>query len=85
VDNVLDVAVLLYSDNDYWAGIDVAHANGDCALFIRGTDKNKINPNALLAKKLIVVGGPTVNHPNEVLLSGKDKYDTAAAVKKYLG
>jgi len=37
------------------------------------------------SKQLIVVGGPTTKHPNEVLLSGKDKYATAAAVAKYLG
>lgn len=79
----LDVAVLLFTKEDFWAGIDVALKNGNCAIFLRGNDQS-IPKDAMGAKKLIVVGGLTTKHPNEVLLSGKDKYDTAAAVKKYL-
>ena len=85
VTEVLDVAVLLFTDNDYWAGIDVSHANGSCAIFVRGTDKTVIHPDAKAAKKLIVVGGASTGHPSEMLLSGNTKYDTAAAVAKYLG
>lgn len=80
----LDVAVLLYTKDDYWAGTDVATKNGNCAMFVR-PDDHSVTKDAMNAKKLIVIGGPTVNHPNEVLLSGKDKYETVAAVKKYLG
>jgi len=36
------------------------------------------------AQQLVVVGGPSTKHPNQVLLSGNNKYDTAAAVAKYL-
>jgi len=82
-DNVLDIAVLLFSKEDYWSGYDVCVKNGNCALFTRfnGT----IPKEAMSAKKLIVVGGGSVNHQNEILLSGNTKYDTAQAVGKYLG
>lgn len=82
-DDVLDVAVLLFSKDDYWAGSDVAVKNG-CAVFIRNVG-NTVPADAWNAKKLIVVGGPSTGHPNEILLSGNSKYDTAAAVAKYLG
>ena len=81
--DVLDVAVLLYSKEDYWAGADVADRNGNCAIFVRPADKS-VPKDAMSAKKLIVVGGATAGHGNEVLLSGDNRYDTAAAVGKYL-
>ncbi|WP_088225600.1 peptidoglycan recognition family protein [Desulfosporosinus sp. FKB] len=83
-DSVLNVAVLLFTKDDYWAGADVAAKNGNCALFIRSANQS-VPAEAKSAKQLIVVGGPSAGHPNEVLLSGKDKYATAAAVAKYLG
>ena len=82
--DVLDVAVLLYTKEDYWAGADVAVRNGNCGMFVRPFDRT-VPHDAWNARKLIVVGGPTTGHPDEVLLSGNDKYDTAAAVKDYLG
>lgn len=77
-------AVLLYTKDDFWPGSDVAAKNGNCAIFIRNDD-HSIPKDAMNANPLFVVGGPATGHPGEVLLSGKDKYDTAAAVKKYLG
>ncbi|MDQ7092115.1 hypothetical protein REC12_00740 [Desulfosporosinus sp. PR] len=82
--DVLEVAVLLYTKEDYWAGTDVSAKNGNCALFIR-PDDHSVPKDAMSAQKLIVVGGASTGHPNEVLLSGNSKYDTAAAVAKYLG
>lgn len=82
---MLEVAVLLYTKEDFWAGSDVAAVNGNCAIFIRGVSDHSIPQDAMNAKKLIVIGGSTIGHSNEVLLSGKTKYDTAAAVGKYLG
>ena len=81
--DVLDVAVLLFTKDDYFAGGDVA-LKYNCALFIRPLDKS-VPKNAMSAKTLIVVGGPTTKHPNEVLLSGLTKYNTAETVGKYLG
>lgn len=40
---------------------------------------------AMSAVKLVVVGRPMTNHPNEVLLSGHDKYVTAAAWQRRKG
>lgn len=82
--DVLKVAVLLYSKDDYWAGADVAVRNGNCAMFVRLAD-HSVPADAMSAQKLIVVGGATTKHPNEVLLSGNNRYDTVAAVAKYLG
>lgn len=82
--DVLKVAVLLYTKEDFWAGVDVATKNGNCALFVR-SDDHSVPADSMKAEKLIVVGGPTTKHPNEVLLSGKDRYATVAAVAKYLG
>jgi len=83
-EDVLDAAVLLFTKEDYWSGTDVAAKNGNCAMFIRPAD-HSVPKDTMSAKKLIVIGGATVGHPGEVLLSGKTKYDTAAAVAKYLG
>jgi len=83
-DMSLDIAVLLFTKEDYWAGTDVAAKEGNCAMFIRPANFS-VPKDAMSAKKLIVVGGSTTGHPNEVLLSGNTKYDTAAVVKKYLG
>jgi len=81
--DVLKVAVLLYTKEDYWAGADVAAKNSNCAIFVRPVDLS-VPVDAMNAQKLIVVGGSTTKHPNEFLLSGNNKYDTAAAVGKYL-
>lgn len=81
---VLNVAVLLFTKDDYWAGADVAAKNANCAIFVR-PDDHSVPADAKSSKKLIVVGGPTTGHPNEVLLSGNNKYATANAVAKYLG
>lgn len=82
--DMLKVAVLMYSKDDYWSGSDVAVKNGGCAMFVRLSDKSA-PAEAMSAQRLVVIGGPTTKHPNEVLLSGNNKYDTAAAVAKYLG
>jgi len=83
-EDVLKVAVLLFTKEDFWAGYDVAAKNGNCAIFVRPGDLS-VPAEAQRAEKLIVVGGGTTGHKNEVLLSGNDKYATAAAVAKYLG
>jgi len=82
-DNVLEKAVLLYSKDDYFAGGDVA-LKYNCAIFIRPSDKS-CPKDAFSAKQLFVIGGSSVKHPQEVLLSGNNKFDTCAAVNKYLG
>jgi len=82
-DNVLEKAVLLYSKDDYFAGGDVA-LKYNCAIFIRPSDKSCPHE-AFLSKQLYVIGGSSVKHPNEILLSGNNKFDTCAEVNKFLG
>jgi len=82
-DNVLEKAVLLYSKDDYFAGGDIA-LKYNCAIFIRPSDKS-CPKEAFYAKQLFVIGGSSVKHPNEILLSGNNKFDTCAAVNKFLG
>jgi len=82
-DNVLEKAVLLYSKDDYFAGGDVA-LKYNCAIFIRPTDKS-CPKEAFSAKELFVIGGSSVKHPKEILLSGNNKFDTCAEVNKFLG
>lgn|GEM_PF-2043324 len=81
--DMLNVAVLLYTKEDFWAGADVSAKNGYCAIFVRPPDLS-VPAEAMSAQKLIVVGGPTTKHLNEVILSGNNKFDSAAAVAKYL-
>ena len=81
--NVLEKAVLLYSKDDYFAGGDVA-LKYNCAIFIRHADKS-CPKDAFLAKQLFIIGGSSVKHPQEILLSGNNKFDTCAEVNKYLG
>lgn len=83
-EDMLNIAVLLDTKEDFWAGYDVSVKNGNCALFIR-PDGKTVPSEAMNAKQLIVVGGAKTGHPNEVYLSGNTKYDTAEAVGKYLG
>lgn len=66
---MLNVAVLLLTKEDYWAGADVAVKNGNCAIFVRPED-HSIPADTMSAKQLLIVGGATTKHPNEVLLSG---------------
>ena len=82
-EDMLDIAILLYSKEDYWSGTDVSDKNGNCAIFIRPADKS-VPKDAMNSKKLFVIGGETVKHPNEILLSGSNKYRTAQAVYSYL-
>lgn len=85
-EDVLEVAILKYSAEDEWAAKDIDAQLGGVANFTRQGEKRVIPAAALSAKKLIIIGGPDITeHPNRVYLSGNTKYDTAAAVGRYLG
>jgi len=81
---VLEKSVLLFTEADKEAGFKVAAKNGNCAIFVRNSD-HSVPTEAMLSKKLLVIGGSTVNHPNETVLSGKSWAGTAYVVGKYLG
>jgi len=83
--DVLEVAILKFSAEDEWAAKDIDAKLGGVANFTRQGATRTIPTDAMKAKHLIVIGGATTGHPNETLLTGKTKFDTAAAVGKYLG
>lgn len=82
--DVLNAAVVLYTEADKEAGFKVAARNGNCAIFVRNAD-HSAPKEAMTAKKLFVIGGGSLNHPNETLLTGNSWAGTAYAVGKYLG
>ena len=84
-DDSVDNAILMNTDEDYWAAKDVSAKFGGLAVFVRQGTTRTIPPDALKTKHLFTIGGATTGHANETLLSGKTKYDTVAEVSKYLG
>lgn len=82
---ILKIVILKFTTEDEWAAKDVDAKHGGIANFTRyGTNKS-IPTEAMQADQLIVIGGPTTGHKNEILLSGKNKYETATKVATYLG
>jgi len=77
-------AILKFTPEDEWAAKDIDALHGGIANYTRQGVNKVIPADAMIVDQLIVIGGPTTGHKNEILLSGKDKYDTAAQVRKYL-
>ena len=77
-DNVLN-AVLGFSLNDLGACMLVSQKLNNCAIYFRNTDKT-FNQDCLKADTLYVVGGSTVGHKKEKLLSGKEAKDALQKV-----
>jgi len=82
-DDNVSYAVLGFSLNDLGACMLVSQKYGNCAIYFRNSDKS-FNQDCLKADTLYVVGGSTVNHKNEKLLSGKEAKDTLQAVVNIL-
>jgi len=82
-DDNVNYAVLGFSLNDLGACMLVSQKYGNCAIYFRNTDKT-FNQDCLKANTLFVVGGSTVNHKNEKLLSGKEAKDTLQTVVNIL-
>ena len=82
---IVDNAILMFSDEDYWSAKDVSAKNGGIAMFVRQGTARSIPVDALKAKHLFTIGGASTGHQNETLLSGETKYSTATTVAKYLG
>ncbi len=59
-DTVLNVAVLLFTKDDYWAGSDVSVKNGNCAIFVSPVD-HSVPAESMNSKQLIVVGDRRLN------------------------
>lgn len=73
-------AVLAYGLDDYLVpAYKESIKLGNCAVFPRFADKTPPE-DVFRAEHLTIVGGGSVGHPNETILSGKTWGDTAAAV-----
>lgn len=73
-------AVLAYGLDDYLVpAYKKSIKLGNCAVFPRFADKTP-PADVFKAEHLTIVGGGSVGHPNETILSGKTWGDTAAAV-----
>jgi len=82
-DDNMNFAVLGFSLNDLGACMLVSQKYGNCAMYFRNSDKT-FNQDCLKANTLYVVGGSTVGHKNEKLLSGLAAKDTLQAVVNIL-
>jgi N-acetylmuramoyl-L-alanine amidase len=83
-ESAVEIAILKFTPEDDWAAKDVDSKHGGVANFTRQGVSKVIPAGAMLSDRLIVIGGPTTGHKNEILLSGKDKYETATKVAEYL-
>lgn len=83
-DDVLKIAILKFTSEDEWAAKDIDAKLGGVANFTRQGTNGTIPADAMDAQKLITIGGSATGHANELLLSGKDKYETAQKVAAYL-
>jgi len=83
-DFVLETAIVVYGPDDLVSARRVAVVKGGCAIFIRSAD-GKAPLDVFKAKQLIIIGGATVGHPNEVLVTGDSWFNTVASVNKFLG
>jgi N-acetylmuramoyl-L-alanine amidase len=82
----IDSAILIYTQDDLETAKRLFSKYGLCPIFFRDTiNKNVFSQDVYKAKTLIIVGGPSVNHPNEILLSGSNWFTTNMATGKYLG
>jgi len=81
-DNV-EFAVIGFSLKDLGACMLVAEKYGNCAIYFRNTDKT-FNSDCLKANTLFVIGGSSVGHKNEKLLSGLTAKDTMQSVVNIL-
>jgi len=82
-DDNVNYAVLGFSLNDLGACMLVSQKFNNCSIYFRNSDKS-FNQDCLKANTLYVVGGSTVGHKNEKLLSGKEAKDTLQAVVNIL-
>ena len=80
----VEYAVLAFGPDDLVGARRVAEKHGNCAIFVRKSD-GTAPADVAKAKNLIIVGGGSVGHPNETLLTGPGWPKTMTEVAKYLG
>ncbi len=83
-ENTMENAILVYGPDDTVTARRLAESLGNCAVFFRKID-GSASPDVKAAKTLYIVGGGSVGHPNEKILSGDNYFRTVDAVGKALG
>ncbi len=76
--------VLLYTKDDAVTGFRIAEKFNNCAVFVRKDDKTA-SSEVMNCETLYIVGGQSVGHPNEVILSGVSWWETVVNAKAKLG
>ncbi len=82
--NTVENAILVYGPDDTVTARRLAESMGNCAIFFRKAD-GSASPDVKVAKTLYIVGGGSVGHPNEKILSGPNYFRTVEAVGKSMG
>lgn len=83
-DETMEDAILIYGKDDFTQAHRLADTLGNCAIFLRKSD-GTYHLDVMKAKRLFVLGGSSVGHQNEVLLSGPNWFASVAALGSYLG
>lgn len=76
--------VLLYTKDDSVTGFRVSEKLNYCPVFVRKDDKTA-PADVMNIEQLFILGGGSVGHPNEIILSGATWWDTVLNAKNYFG
>ena len=76
--------VLLFTKDDAVTGFRIAEKFGNCAVFVRKDDYTA-SSEVMNCETLYIVGGQSIGHPNEVILSGASWWETVVNAKAKLG
>jgi len=79
----MNTCVVYFSPADFSSAIIVANKFNGCAMFCRNASSS-VHPDAMKAINVITIGGPKLNVPGEVYLSGNSASDTLILVANYL-
>jgi N-acetylmuramoyl-L-alanine amidase len=83
-EDVLEHAVVYFTDTDFSSARIVSRKLGNCAMFCRDGNNVNIHPDALKAKHLVNLGGAEItNHPNVTNKCGLHAEDTAELAAQY--
>ena len=83
-DDGVDNAILIFSNDDFASAVRLSARYGNCAIYVRKADRTA-PADVFKAKRLFVVGGTSVGHSNEEILTGANWFESNVAVGKHLG
>ena len=75
----MENVVVYYTAKDFSTAQMIADMYGGCATFCRN-GQAAVHADAKKAKRIFTVGGPALNLPGEIYMSGNTAFDTMAAV-----